>query len=84
MTKYLTQMTDSRWEVVVPLCMPVAADLQRLRGEFLSMPGLCLTVRQAARLVSVDEHAARALLDALVQEAVLVHAVGGIYRRALH
>lgn len=76
-------MTDSR-EVVVPFCMPVAADLQRLRSEFLSLPGLCLTSRQAARLLSVDQPEARALLDALVEEELLVHAASGVYRRAPH
>jgi mono/diheme cytochrome c family protein len=61
--------------------MLVAADLLRLRSEFLAMPGLCLNVRQTARLLSVREIDARSLLDALVDEGLLLHAVTGVYRR---
>ena len=60
----------------------VASDLFRLRNEFLSMPGLCLTVPQAARLLSLHGDEARALLDELVAEGLLTRAVSGIYRRA--
>ena len=60
---------------------PVDADLLRLRGEFLSMPGLCLTVPQVARMLSIRNERARTLLDALVDERMLIHTVGGMYRR---
>jgi mono/diheme cytochrome c family protein len=63
------------------IAVPVATDLLRLREEFLSMPGLCLDIRQTARLLSVAEADARALLDALVAEGLLVHPVSGTYRR---
>ena len=61
--------------------VPVTADLRRLRGEYLALPGLCLNVRQAARLLSLHEDEARMLLDALVDEGLLVPTVSGIYRR---
>lgn len=63
---------------------PVDADLLTLRGEFLSMPGLCLTAAQTARLLTIREAHARVLLEDLVDEGFLVHTVGGIFRRAPH
>ena len=39
--------------MVTTLARPVDGDLLRLRTEFLAMPGLCLTARQTARLLSV-------------------------------
>jgi hypothetical protein len=60
---------------------PIEADLLRLRSEFRSMPGLCLTAPQTARLLSIREPHARALLEALVSEGLLVQTTSGIYRR---
>jgi hypothetical protein len=67
---------------MVTLSAPVDADLLRLRNEFVTMPGLCLTVPQTARLLSVREPKASALLDALVLDGLLVRSVSGVYRRA--
>jgi hypothetical protein len=61
---------------------PVDAELLRLRHEFATMPGLCLTAEQTARLLSVRKPKACALLDALVVDGLLVRSVGGIYRPA--
>jgi hypothetical protein len=69
--------------MVTTVASPVDADLLRLRTEFFAMPGLCLTARQAARLLSVREPTARALLDALVDEGLLVRNGGGLYRRVV-
>jgi hypothetical protein len=66
---------------MVAIAAPVKADLIRLRNEFLAMPGLSLTVPQTARLLSVSECDAHALLDVLVAEGLLVDARNGIYRR---
>jgi len=63
------------------LTRPVDADVRRLRSEFYTMPGLCPTAAQTARLLSMPEPQVTALLDALVVEGFLVRAVGGIYRR---
>ena len=60
---------------------PVDADVLRLRNEFLSLPGLRLSIPQTARLLSVREARAGSLLDALVREGFLVHTVNGVYRR---
>jgi hypothetical protein len=66
---------------VVTICAPVDADLLRLRSEFLSMPALCLTVPQTARLLAVRQARAGALLDGLVAEGFLIHTGNGQYRR---
>lgn len=66
---------------MVAIAALVKADLIKLRSEFLAMPGLGLTVPQAARLLSVSESDAHTLLDALVAEGLLVAASNGIYRR---
>lgn len=68
---------------MVTLSAPVDADLLRLRTEFSAMPGLCLTVRQVARLLSVREPRARVLLDSLVAEGLLIRNGGGLYRRVV-
>jgi hypothetical protein len=69
--------------MLTSVAAPVDADLVRLRHEFLAMPGLCLTVRQTARLLSVREAKARALLDALRAEGLVVRNGGGLYRRVV-
>jgi hypothetical protein len=53
--------------------------LQRLRGEFLEMPGLRLTVSQAQRLCGVDPAICKAILDALGDEIPL-HQAGWVLR----
>jgi len=55
--------------------------LQRLRGEFLEMPGLRLTVQQAERLCGVDPAVCKAILDALVEAKFLSVKRDGSYGR---
>jgi Fic family protein len=55
--------------------------LSRVRGEYLEMPGLVLTVEQAGRLWGVDAPTSRRLLDALVEGEFLRRA-GGRYLRS--
>jgi hypothetical protein len=43
----------------------------RIRGEFREMPGLSLTLAQAARLWNVDQRTCQAVLDVLVSEKFL-------------
>lgn len=47
------------------------AVVDRVRGEFLEMPGLQLTMPQAARLWGMEPAACRAVIDALVQSSFL-------------
>jgi hypothetical protein len=44
---------------------------RRVLAEFDEMPGLVLTVRQAARLFGLDPDLCRVVLDALVDSAYL-------------
>ena len=45
--------------------------LDRVRAEFIEMPGLHLTVRQAERLWGVDAAACTRVIDTLVESAFL-------------
>ena len=45
--------------------------LDRVRSEFNEMPGLQLTLPQAARLWGLDQAASRDVIDALVETAFL-------------
>jgi hypothetical protein len=50
--------------------MPPAL-VDRVRGEFIEMPGLQLTMEQAARLWGMDLKSCRQVIDALVDSAFL-------------
>jgi hypothetical protein len=56
--------------------------LHRIRGEFLEMPGLRLTVAQATRLWNIDALVCEALLESLVDARFLVRSVSGAYLRS--
>ena len=58
--------------------------LNRIKGEFLEMPGLRLTGIQAARLLGIDFAPCRLLLDRLVAEGFLSHGSRGHYVRTDH
>jgi hypothetical protein len=55
--------------------------IERLRGEFMEMPGLRLTPRQVQRLCGVDETMCRQVLDALVDLKFLRMNGDGTYAR---
>jgi hypothetical protein len=57
------------------------AILERLRAEFLEMPGLRLTAEQVHRLCGVEQTTCRAVLDALVSEKFLCTKSDGTYAR---
>ena len=57
------------------------ATLDRLRAEFLEMPGLRLTADQVHRFCGVERKTCRALLDALVDEKFLCAKADGTYAR---
>jgi hypothetical protein len=56
--------------------------IERIRGEYLEMPGLRLTPQQAQRLCGVDQTVCKAVLDALVDAQFLAVNVHGMYTRA--
>ena len=60
---------------------PDELDLCRIRGEYLEMPGLCLTLCQAQRLWGLPCERCEALLDALIQEQFLTCTADGRFIR---
>ena len=56
--------------------------LERVRGEFNEMPGLQLTMAQAARLWGMDQNVCRAVIESLVDAAFLRWTPGGTVIRA--
>jgi hypothetical protein len=51
--------------------MEMTALVNRVRSEFLEMPGLQLTVPQAARLWGMEPQACRSVIEALVETSFL-------------
>jgi len=58
--------------------------VDRVRGEFIEMPGLQLTMAQAARLWGLDLAACRNVVDVLVDTAFLRWTENGKIIRATH
>ena len=56
--------------------------VERVRGEFLEMPGLRLTMPQAARLWGLDRPSCEAVVDVLVQCEFLQRTASGAVARA--
>ncbi len=55
--------------------------LQRVQGEFVEMPGLCLTAAQAQRLWGLDRDVCDKLLEALVDAKFLSQRRDGSFIR---
>ena len=51
----------------------------RIRGEYLEMPGLSLTVPQASRLMGLSNPVCHACFDSLVSDGFLVRTRDGRY-----
>lgn len=56
--------------------------IQRVRGEYLEMPGLRLTGAQASRLWDLDRTTCQRLLNVLLDMRFLTRSDDGRYRRA--
>jgi hypothetical protein len=56
--------------------------IRRVKGEFIEMPGLRLTTKQAQRLWGLDPEACDALLDALVDSKFLFRTRDGAFVRS--
>ena len=63
--------------------MPHTALVTRIRGEYLEMPGLRLTLEQAQRLCGVERMLCKTVLDALVEAKFLCVKPNGAYARAI-
>ena len=66
---------------MVLVAASIERDRLRLRDEFMALPGLALTPKQVARLLSVREPQARNLLDQLTDERFLERSATDIYCR---
>lgn len=64
--------------------MLVRALVDRVRGEFNEMPGLQLTIPQAARLLGIEQDACRAVIESLVASSFLRKTPTGMIVRAEH
>ena len=58
-------------------------EMSRIRSEYIEMPGLVLTLPQAARLWSLSESRSALLLSMLVETGFLICDKKTIYRRRL-
>jgi hypothetical protein len=54
--------------------------IENILGSFTEMPGLCLTVEQAARLFNLKVETCQVILEDLVRESRLHRDVRGQYR----
>ena len=54
----------------------------RVRHEFLEMPGLRLTTRQAARLWGLEDAVCEQVIEVLVQSTFLQWTAGGMVTRS--
>jgi hypothetical protein len=57
------------------------AVIERVRGEFLEMPGLRLTPPQAARLWGLDLRSCEAVIEALIRSDFLKRTSSGAVAR---
>jgi hypothetical protein len=64
-----------------PMAVRSAAVVERVRGEFLEMPGLSPTLAQASRLFDVPQEDCRHVLNILLMEGFLRCSPEGQYRR---
>ncbi len=62
--------------------MDVATVVERIRGEFNEMPGLQLTIAQAAKLWGLDQTSCHRVIQTLVDTAFLRWTPAGTIVRA--
>ena len=54
---------------------------RRVQAEYAEMPGLCVTLVQAQRLLAIDEPTCAAVFTALIKRGVLRRTAQGRYLR---
>ena len=61
---------------------PIRSEVvQRIQAEYMEMPGLRLTLSQAARLIGVNAHESERALSDLIECGFLRRDQNGVYRR---
>ena len=68
-------------EVQHPLSVDLFEISKRIQGEYEEMPGMCLTLSQARRLLGLDQNICTAILDSLVDRGFLTRTRDGRYIR---
>jgi hypothetical protein len=63
---------------------PYQQAFDRIRAEFLEMPGMTLTPEQVRRLCGVDINVCEGVLNDLVRARFLTSTTVGSYRRITH
>ena len=83
MMAHATTITPINRAETVRAAEPVGLGVlvQRIQAEYLEMPGLTLTLPQAARLWNVTAHQSERLLAELVDRGFLMRDQHGAYRR---
>lgn len=56
-----------------------AAIVRRITAEFREMPGLVLSIKQATRLLGIDESACERIFASLAKDGLLRRRTGGSY-----
>jgi hypothetical protein len=74
-------MTDTAQGVGNYADDPLAHVARLVRGEYLEMPGLSLTFKQAMRLWNLDQAGCQRVLDQLVRAGFLTETRHGLFRR---
>jgi hypothetical protein len=69
------------WSEVIMSVSPTEGLLERIRAEYLEMPGLCLTSGQMQRLCGVEHMLCQMVLDSLVDAKFLYLKPNGAYAR---
>ena len=57
------------------------AAIERIRAEYVEMPGMRLTAEQVQRLCGVERSVCRAVMEALVEAGFLTMRADGTYAR---
>ena len=65
---------------IVSTIGPTADLVRRIRGEYLEMPGLRVTARQAQRLFGLDVITCNEVLACLLQSGFLSYTVDGMFK----
>ena len=65
---------------IVSVIDPTGDIVRRIRGEYLEMPGLRVTARQARRLFGLDATTCDEVLAGLLQSGFLSRTVDGMFR----
>jgi hypothetical protein len=68
---------------MIAVAEPIDADTLRIRHEFLTQPGLCVSADAAATRLAVSLRHASSILESLVFEGFLARTVDGQYVRSL-